>query len=316
MVTFTQGQTLGPSNLSIMVRDAQGTLLDPVLLNFSIFQISSSIPVKPTIAYEYDLHQPQNMQGGPPVPAEGMTLVGQPQQVPTRASQGAYYANITIPTQWRGIYRIVWNLQQYASSPVDTVFENFVVQTVDPTDPAFEAPSMIVGQQLSIASAATTPQMYAQAIRYVRELLSDTNPDRNYHFRPPTPGRVVAGYTTRVGYIWLDSTILIMLDIAISQLNVWNPKNYYNYTLDNIPVDWGRIAALGAAGLCLSSEGARWAADQFSYSLNGVSLDINKADLYRGLGDTYTTQFQTVAPLLTANRPFSAGLRQQRWLLG
>jgi hypothetical protein len=44
-----------------------------------------------------------------------------------------------------------------------------------------------------------TGKYYAQAIRVVRELLSDTNPDRNYHFRPPTPGRVVANYTTRVG---------------------------------------------------------------------------------------------------------------------
>ena len=44
-----------------------------------------------------------------------------------------------------------------------------------------------------------TGKYYAQAIRVVRELLSDTNPDRNYHFRPPTSGRVVANYTTRVG---------------------------------------------------------------------------------------------------------------------
>jgi hypothetical protein len=187
---------------------------------------------------------------------------------------------------------------------------------VDPADPAFEAPSMIIGKQLNIGSARTTPAMYAQAVRVVRELIADTNPDRNYHFRPPTPGHVVANYTTRVGFIWLDTTILVNISLAISQLNLYNPMNYYNWTLDSIPMDWGNIAALEAASLCLTGESARWAADEFSYSLNGVSLDINKSALYQSLAQTYQTQFNTLAPLVTANRPFSAGLRQQRWLLG
>ena len=215
------------------------------------------------------------------------------------------------------MYKIVWQLQEFAGScPQSFVHMDFIVQTIDPVDPAFEAPSMIIGKALSIASAQTTPTMFAQAIRVVRELLSDTNPDRNYHFRPPTPGKVVANYTTRVGFIWLDSTILINLAVSISMLNLFNPMNIYNWTLDTIPRDWGNIAALEAASLCLSGESARWAADEFSYSLNGVSLDINKSALYQSLSQTYQQQFNTLAPLVTANRPFSAGLRQQRWLLG
>jgi hypothetical protein len=316
MITLTQGKPLTAGDLSIMVRDEKGALIDPYLISYDIFHVSDRIPVKPTIAYEYDLHQPQNMQGGPPLPGEGLALVTQPQSCPKRASQGAYFVDITVPTVWKGVFRLVWNLQVYSGGPVDHRYEDFVVQSTDPTDPAFEAPSMLVGPTLSIASARTTPAMYAQAIKIVRELLSDTIPDRNYHFRPPTPGRVVAGYSTRVGFIWLDTTILIMLNISISKLNSWNPKNYYNWTLDNIPADWGNCAAVGAASLCLSSEGSRWAADEFSYSLNGVSLDINKSALYQSLGQTYDTQFNTWAPLITANRPFSAGLRQQRWLLG
>jgi hypothetical protein len=317
MVTFTQGQQLGPSNLSILVRDASGALVDPVLINYTIFHVTDQLPLKITQAYEYDLHQPQNMQGGPPLPNVDVQLVGPPQQVPTRSSQGAYYVPIFIPTTWRGVYRLVWNIQMFPTNPIDTVLEVFVVQGIDPANPGFEAPSVIIATPSSISSiGAATPAMIAKAVMYVRELLSDTNPDRNYHFRPPTPGRVVAGYNTRVGYIWLDASILMMLDMSISMLNVYNPMNLYNWTLDNIPVDWGRIAALGAAGLCLKMEGNRWAADQFSYSLNGVTLDVNKSDLYGGLGETYMQQFNTMAPLVTANRPFSAGLRQQRWLLG
>lgn len=316
MITLTQGKTLTAGDLAILVRDAQGALLDPQSITYTIFQISQSIPVKPTQAYEFDLNQPQTMQGGPTLPTQGLTLVGQPNQLPQRASQGAYFAALTVPTTWSGIFRIVWYLQQYPNNPVNQVFEDFVVQMVDPLDPAFEAPSMLVGKTLSIASAQNDPNIYAKAIRYVRKLLRDDNPDRNYHFRPPTPGRVVAGYTTRVGFIWSDEDILINLDISIGKLNTWNPMNLTGWTLDTIPMDWGKAAAIGAASLCLLGESARWTADEFSYSLNGVSLDINKSGMYQTLGSTYDQQFTQWAPLLTANRPFSAGLRQQRWLLG
>jgi hypothetical protein len=317
MVTFTQGMTLGASNLSILVRDATGALVDPTLINYTIFHVTDQIPMKITQAYEYDLHQPQNMAGGPPLPQENVQLAGCPQQVPTRVSQGAYYVPITIPTTWKGVYRLVWNIQMYPDCPLDTVVEVFVVQGIDPANPGFEAPSVIIAVPESIVnSGMTTPAQFAKAVMYVREHLSDTNPDRNYHFRPPTPSRVVAGYNTRVGYIWLDASILMHLDTAISMLNWYNPMNITSYTLDTIPLDWGRIAAIGAAGFCLKMEANRWGADQFNYSLNGVSLDINKADLYNGLGESYLTQFNTMAPLLTANRPMSVGLRQQRWLLG
>ena len=315
-VTFTQGQTLGAANLALLVRDTSGALLDPQSITYSIFQISQSLPLKPTQAYEYDLHQPQTMQGGPPLPAEGLTLVGLPNCTPKRASQGAYYVPLTVPVTWNGIFRLVWYLQQYPNTPVSQVYEDFVVQTVDPANPGFEAPSMVIGPTLGISSAQTTPALYAKAIKYVRMLLHDENPDRNYHFRPPTPGRVVAGYNTRVGYIWLDEIILFNLDISISKLNTWNPMNYTGWTLDSIPTDWGKCAAVGAASFCLLGESARWTADEFSYSLNGVSLDINKSNMYQSLGQTYDQQFTTWAPLLTANRPMSCGLRQQRWLLG
>lgn len=317
MIVLTQGQATGPADLAILVRDASGNLVDPVSISYTIYKLRDLVPTKPTVAYEYDLHQPLNMEGGPPLPPEGAQLVSPPQNVPTRVSIGTYVAKFTIPTTWKGVYKIVWQLQQYAGNcPQNYVHMDFIVQTIDPVDPAFEAPSMVIGKQLSIANAQSSPQLFAQAIRVVRELLSDTNPDRNYHFRPPTPNYVVANYTTRVGFIWLDTTILVNLSLSISMLNLYNPMNFFNWNLNTIPFDWGNIAALEAAALCLSGESARWAADEFSYSLNGVSLDINKSALYQSLAQTYQQQFNTLAPLVTANRPFSAGLRQQRWLLG
>jgi hypothetical protein len=308
MVTLTTGKTLGAGDLSLLVRDSNGALIDPYIVSFSIFQTDDQIPTKTTPAYTYDQMQPNHLPSHE-VKKESVLVYG-PKITPARSSQGAYYVNITVPTTWHGVFRLVWYLVQYQGQPENMVLEDFVVQNVDPLSNSFEAPSV------QIAQRPVTNNKYAPAIMYVRELLSDTNPDRNYHFRPPTPSKVVAGFTTRVGYIWTDQTILRMLDIAISKLNTWNPMNLYNYTIDTVPTDWGKCAAVEAASLCLSGESARWAADEFTYSLNGVSLDINKAALYQSLGQTYSQQFSEWAPLVTANRPFSAGLRQQRWLLG
>ena len=308
MVTLTVGKNLGPGDLSILLRDTNGALVDPVNISYSIFQLDKQIPTKVTPAYSYDQMQPNHLPSHSVNP-EAVLVYG-PKSVPKRSSQGAYFINITVPSLWHGVFRVVWYLKQYPNSPEDTLHEEFIVQDVDPTTNSFEAPSV------QIAKRPTTNNKYAPIIMYVRELLSDDNPDRNYHFRPPTPSKVVAGFTSRVGYIWTDTTILRLMDIAIAQLNVYNPMNLYSFTIDTVPMDWGKIAAIQAASLCLTREGCRWAADEFSYSLNGVSLDVNKAALYQSLGQTLAAEFQTMAPLVTANRPFSAGLRQQRWLLG
>jgi len=284
MITLTQCKPLGPGDLSLLVRDSTGALIDPASITYSIFSVD-----------------PQGVQ----------VLVTPPQSVPARSSQGAFYVNLTVPTLWSGSFELRWYLKQYPDSAIDTITFEFFVQSVSPASGSYEAPSAIIAQ-----APIAKNQKYANVIMQVRELLFDTNPDRNYHFRPPTPGKVVAGYTGRVGFIWTDAQILRMIGTAISMLNWYNTKNIYNFTIDTVPLDWGNIASLKAAALCLSAEGARWAADQFNYSLNGVSLVINKADLYRGLADGYNAQFTEMAPLVTANRPASAGLRQQRWLLG
>ncbi len=258
-------------------------MVDPVVISYDIFQV--------------------NEKGEE-------ALVTPPQSVPKRASHGSYWVDITVPTAWHGLFKLVWHLQQYQDSPQNQVFEEFRVETVEPARSDFEAPSALV------APKQVVDKYTASIIMMVRELLKDTNPDRNYNFRPPTPGRVVAGYTDRVGYIWPDETIIRMVKNNISRANTWNPSTYYSFTLETLTDDWANFVALGAAASCLSNEGARWAADEFSYSLNGVSIDLPKTQLYQGLGQSYRAEWDEWAPRITAIRPVSVGLRQQRWVLG
>ena len=285
MITLAQGKPLGPGDLALLVRDANGALVDPVLINFTIFSVDPNSSVQ--------------------------TLIYGPQAAPARASQGAYYVPITVPTGWNGQFQLQWQLKQYAGGSVATVIEDFTVQAINPASGSYEAPSV------AVQAAQMTKNMKQTAfIMQVRELLSDENPDRNYHFRPPTPGKIVANYTTRVGFIWTDQTIIRMINTAISIMNWYNKKNIYNFNIDTIPVDWMNVASLKAAALCLTKESARWTADEFQFSLNGISLDLSKADKYRGLAAELNTQFDELADKVTANRPASVGLRQQRWLLG
>jgi hypothetical protein len=65
MIVLTQGQPTGTPDLAILVRDASGNLVDPVNISYTIYKLKDLVPTKPTVAYEYDLHQPLNMEGGP-----------------------------------------------------------------------------------------------------------------------------------------------------------------------------------------------------------------------------------------------------------
>jgi hypothetical protein len=221
-----------------------------------------------------------------------------------------FHVGGTIPTNWEGKFRLTWYLMQYPDSTEVQIHEDFEVVRIDPITTSFDAPSMLMTSKPGIN------RRVALAIVKVREHLSDTNPERDYHFRPPTEGRVVAGFNDRVGFIWTDRSIVASLRLAMAEANTWNPMNLTSYTVENAPKDWVEAIALGAAAKCLSKEAVRWSADGFSYSLNGVSLDLNKYAEYQSLANDYASEFKEWLPLLTANRPCVMGVRQQRWLLG
>ncbi len=284
MLALSQGKNLGSGDLSITTRDESGVPFDPSAITYSIFSVDPN--------------------------TQSQTLVSQPNSTPSFLASGQYYVSMTIPTLWNGFFKLVWYVTRNSGDAITTIYEDFQVVPFNPVTNTTEAMSVFL---------ALRPGMTAKAAEYVmnvRELLSDTNPDRNYHFRPPTSAKTVAGYTSRVGFIWDDSTIIRMLRLTLAQLNTWNPLNLYNYSIDSAPEPWAEAACLGAASKCLSAEGARWAAEEFGYSLNGVSLDLNKSATYQNLGSAYSAEFQVWAPLITANRPGSVGLRQSRWLLG
>lgn len=283
MISFASSKPLGPGDLNILIRDENGVLFDPHTISYSIFSVDVTTNVQ--------------------------SLMSQPDSCPYRDSVGTYHVSMSIPSTWSGQYNLVWKIARYFDSPFDTIYEEFQVVNFIPATSSVEAASVYITQKPTVNSHT------AQLVMMVRELLSDTNPDRNYHFRPPTPGKQVAGFTSRAGFIWLDSTIITMIKLAIAQMNMSNVNTTFDFTIDSAPTSWAQIACLGAAAKCLSAEGARWIAEQFEYSLNGVSISLNKAGDYTALATAYAQEFKELTTLATANRNFSAGLRQARWLI-
>jgi hypothetical protein len=299
---FVPNRRLSQGDLNLIVRDERGMMYDPYLITYSIFHKvgrDASAPNFPGI----DVPPPQSSD------SEQKVLVYGPNAQPNCAGAGLYWVDIEIPSGWQGEYELVWYLNRDDQAPVERVYEEFNVVTMNIQKTSHEAPSIGLAKNPSL-----TPKI-ANLVMQVRELLSDENPDRNYHFRPPTAGRAIAGYSQRVGFIWIDKTIIRMLNLSVAYLNTINPQVMYNYTLQNVPDSWAQACCVGAAAHCLSKEAARWAADEFSYSLNGVSLDINKAQTYQGLAGSYMEEFKEWAVPIAATKPHSVGLRQSHFLI-
>lgn len=283
MQAIAQGKQLGNGDLSLVIRDESGIPFTPYSISYSIFSYDPSTSTQ--------------------------TLASQPNVTPDTTGVGQYWVNMTLPTLWVGVYRVVWYITRTPSDPQTTLYEDFQIVPFNPISNTSDAMSVYLALRPSLS-----PKI-AEYVMNVRVLLSDTNPDRNYHFRPPTAAKTVAGYTSRVGFIWDDATIIRMLKLSINQLDSYNPLCMYDYTLDTAPEAWAEAACLGAASKCLSAEGARWIADEFDYSLNGVQLTLNKSQNYMSLANAYSQEFLAWAPQITAVRPGSVGLRQNRWIL-
>src|SRR5271157_2731533 len=116
MVILSAGKKLGHGDLSILVRDGNGRMVDPFFITFDIFTV--------------------NERGEE-------SLVTPPQLVPRRASHGSYWVDITVPTVWLGRFKLVWRLQETEAAPLNQVVEDFRVENVEPARSDFEAPSAL-----------------------------------------------------------------------------------------------------------------------------------------------------------------------------
>ena len=156
------------------------------------------------------------------------------------------------------------------------------------------------------------------------KLLVSNSPDKKYHFRPPATANFIQGFTEKFDYIWSDEELWEFIVNSLSMINNSPPQTFWclpdidfrqEFRRD-MPWNWRGVLILGAMWYALMSESIRWAADEFSYSIGGISLDLIKSDKYESLASTIKTAFDQQLELAKVTVKLDRGLLQRPYGAG
>lgn len=273
---FFKGQQLGRGGLDIYLSNANGTPSNAAEISYALYDFTTGQEV----------------------------LVGSPQRVPANPSVGEYFASIIIPLDANiGAYRIRWTFREMVGSPIQRVVQEFSV----------------IDQATSAAQVQTTFSINeADLIRRLRTLLRDNNPDRNYHFRPPTHEETVREFSRVFGYIWLDDELKEYLEQSMNSIALYPPLTPFQ-SLDQMATqypNWRSLLLSGAMYWALNAVRINWIADEFDYSIGGISLSIDKASKYESAAQSASEQFDKQIEKAKATVNVIRGLQQPKYGTG
>ncbi len=228
-------------------------------------------------------------------------LLGPPLRTPTNPAIGQYYANVIIPLDADlGDYRIRWTFRERVGGPVNQVVQEFEV----------------IDKSSNLVSAISDTE--GDMIRRMRILLRDNNPDRNYHFRPPTHESTIRQYNQVFGYIWEDTDLQEFLLRGLDMVSAAPPRTPFRTVHDLIQSypDWRTLLLNGAMMHAILAITLNWIADEFQYSIGGVSLDLEKSSKYEAAYQALSDQFDKQLDRAKATVKITRGLQQPRFGIG
>lgn len=230
-------------------------------------------------------------------------LIPPSNRVPINPSIGEYYASFIIPMDANvGKCRIRWYIREYIGSQLVEVLQEFAV----------------VQDATQIVTIPGISHHELDLIRGLRILLRDSNPSRNYHFMAPSGEESVNQFTRVFGYIWEDNELLEFLKMSNDSINMYPPQTFYE-TLDQLMIqhrDWRTLCLVGASIYALQAVSANWISDEVSYSIGGVSLDIEKSSKYQSLMNDAQSRFQEFVQAGKSTVIVIRGLKQSRYGVG
>lgn len=110
------------------------------------------------------------------------------------------------------------------------------------------------------------------------------------------------------GARWSDELLLIYLQIAIADINAEPP--FTVYTLYDVPISWHGCVLTGAFIMALLGEAVVQNGESFSYSDNGISLNINQAAGYQSIAQTMLSAYANQKKQIkTAMRPKAKAIK-------
>jgi hypothetical protein len=221
-------------------------------------------------------------------------LIGTSNRIPIKFAVGSYYAPWVIPSEENiGLHKIVWKLLE---SPTATMVSN--------------TESFDVVSRLAVINEEY-PEEIKRLIHKLRVKLRDVNPDRDYHFAPPSSEQEIAGFTETRGYRWPDDQLANHLEDAANYVNLFPPATDYN--LISYPSAWEPLMLLEAQAYALYDLSTLWAQEEFNYALSGINLDIRRSDKYSGLANQLQSMVNTQITMAKKRILCTVGLRQDRY---
>ncbi len=228
-------------------------------------------------------------------------LLGVPKRSPANPSIGHYYASVIIPLDANiGSYRIRWTFRETFGGPVHEVLQEFEV----------------VDKSANLVSTYTCCE--EDAIRRLRILLRDNDPDRNYHFRPPAHEATIRQFNQVFGFIWLDHELQEFIQRAVDMIVAAPPRTPFqncDQLVRSYP-EWRTLMLNGAMMYALFALMINWIADEFDYSIGGVSLTIEKSSKYESAYQALSDQFDKQLERAKATVKIIKGLQQPRFGVG
>ena len=238
-----------------------------------------------------------------PGPPETEVLIGDPQRTPDNPEVGEYYAALFIPTDAIvGTYRIRWHFKEANdSSPATEIVQEFEVVTKE----------MTVGCQYS--------QCVRELLRRLRIHLRDQNPDKFYHFRPPEHEGRIGQFNRVFGQIWEDEELIVYLETALMDWNAKPPETEGLCSLDALcakkPV-WAGYIMTRAMFYALYALAINWVADEFDYSIGGITLAIDKSSKYEQMKQNAKAEWDQAVETKLMTTKLVRGLAQPRFGIG
>ncbi len=226
-------------------------------------------------------------------------LVGAPSRTPEHPEVGSYWASFVIPPGAPlSLYHIRWTFQQTVSSTPIQVVQEF---TIVSSDTVITSQSLYSQQKFSLMTS-------------MRVNLRDNNPDRNYHFRPPTGEGPLTKQTRVFGFIWEDIEMAEYIERGIDMVNLAAPLT--GFIVDTVPRPWWTVTIHAGMLHALRALAINWVEEEFDYSIGGISLGIAKAEKYESLLNSMEDEFTNELVRAKETIKIHDGLQQPRFGIG
>jgi len=281
--TFYRGQQLGRNDLNIFLVNAANSPVNAAEISYALYDFTTG----------------------------SEALVGVPQRTPANPSLGEYFASIIVPLDANlGDYRIRWTFREIVGGQVQQVVQEFSV--IDKAGLSTPSASMITGD------AANATFIELDLMARLRILMRDNNPDRNYHFRPPAHEGTVQQFNRVFGYIWEDVELHEYILRSLDMISAAPPRTPFA-SIDQMVQfypDWRTLLLTGAMVHALQALRINWIADEFNYSIGGVSLDLEKSSKYEAAYQSAADQFDKQLEKSKATVNVIRGLQQPKYGIG